>query len=176
MLAHIAEGMKFQTDESAQRRDRSLVMKIQHKFSETNIAKSFGEKICQRLVRKSIRQLQQMDSPGGLLSGDDSGLTNTWDEICVQQQLETSFYWEAYIETIRSTVHYHVETLSDLERDAAWLQTDEYDEWDCEYQEDREPNPVFGMDIENLIVERLLEAANNWGNERIRNYLNRRVE
>jgi len=39
-----------------------------------------------------------------LLSGGDSGLKNTWEEICVQVQGEQSFYWDSYEETINNFI------------------------------------------------------------------------
>jgi len=39
-----------------------------------------------------------------LLSGGDSGLKNTWEEICVQVQGEQSFYWDSYEGTINNFI------------------------------------------------------------------------
>ncbi len=39
-----------------------------------------------------------------LLSGDDSGLKNVWEEICVQVQGDMSMYWEIYEDVIRNAI------------------------------------------------------------------------
>jgi len=39
-----------------------------------------------------------------LLSGDDTGLKNTWDEICVQVRHEHSVYWRFYLIQIKSMI------------------------------------------------------------------------
>jgi len=43
-----------------------------------------------RIVRRVIQFLQQMTE--GRLSGDDSGLRNVWDEVCVQVRGQESVY------------------------------------------------------------------------------------
>ncbi len=44
-----------------------------------------------KLVGRVMRTLRSIKLT---MSGDDSGLLNVWDEICVQAQYEQSFYWE----------------------------------------------------------------------------------
>jgi hypothetical protein len=58
----------------------------------------------QPIVRSVIRQLIGLKDSSMLLSGDDSGLANVWDEICIQVQYEHSFYWSAYEETINNLI------------------------------------------------------------------------
>jgi hypothetical protein len=50
----------------------------------------------------------------GLQSGVDSGLTNTWEEICVQVQGEQSVLWDAYDVTVRQIVSMEVTALPEL--------------------------------------------------------------
>jgi hypothetical protein len=52
------------------------------------------------LSRNVISELQKLKENHFLLSGDDSGLTNVWEEICVQVQFEYSHSWDAYEDTI----------------------------------------------------------------------------
>ena len=48
-------------------------------LSETEVVRALAEQVCRRLTRRLIATLQKMNN--GLLSGEDSGLKNTWDEI-----------------------------------------------------------------------------------------------
>src|SRR3982750_3304045 len=101
----------------------------------------------------------------GLLSGDDSGLRNTWDEICVQIQLERSFAWDVYEETVASLTRTAVEALQSFEREAIWLQTPEADDWSCEDESERDEYPVVNDDVVYyLLNEKIYPLAANWSN------------
>lgn len=50
-----------------------------------------------------INQLKLMNDDC-LLSGDDSGLKNVWEEICVQLQGDESIYWGVYEGVIRNLI------------------------------------------------------------------------
>lgn len=141
-------------------------------LSVSGIAFDLGYTLRKRLVRGCIRELQRMD--GSLLSGDDSGLHNTWDEICVQQQLEHSFSWHAYEATMDAIIEHRVGQLQPYELDALWLQTPECDDWDCELEDERDSYPVSESDVESYLMNELLSEANDWNNERISNYINQR--
>src|SRR5687768_9725323 len=78
-------------------------------------------------VRRTIRELQALKE--AILSGDDSGLTNTWDEICVQVQFEQSFQWSVYEETAKMLLQRQLEALPILDISAAWLRTDAGFDW-----------------------------------------------
>lgn len=146
---------------------------MEQKLSEYRIVRELAEKVCQRIMRRTIRALQGMTSSDELLSGEGSGLRNTWEEICVQLQLEHSYSWEAYEETLRVYVEYFVDELPAHEREAIWLQTPEGDDWECEEASERELYPVFNPDIVNYITsDYVFQAGNNWSNSRIRAYLN----
>ena len=62
-----------------------------------------------RAVRSTIRTLQRRTD--GLQSGEDSGLRNAWDEICVQVQVEYSVSWGAYEKTAEPIVAREVNRL-----------------------------------------------------------------
>lgn len=68
-------------------------------LSESRIVKAVAEAAAKRIARRVILGLQRMHHT---LSGDDSELVTTWDEICVQVQYEQSFFWDAYDETVRA--------------------------------------------------------------------------
>jgi hypothetical protein len=144
-------------------------MKI--KLSAFAIIRTLGNLVCQRISRQVIRNLQELNDKDSLLSGDNSGLVNIWDEICVQMQFEESYFWDVYEEMIESSTKYFVEKLPNHERDAAWLMTSEGESWDCEPEDDRDPDPVFHDDIVKHITGCVLTIGNDWSNHRIRSYI-----
>jgi hypothetical protein len=107
-----------------------------------------------------------------LQSGDDSGLTNAWEEICVQVQGEQSALWDAYDVMVRQVVSIEVTALPGHERDAVWLQTPEGEQWDAEVEDEREKSPVAEDNIiDYLTNDHVYSAAANWSNPGIRKYL-----
>ena len=103
------------------------------------------------------------------LSGDDSELDTTWDEICVQ-----AVFWNAYDEIVRGMVRGYVAELPKYEREAIWLQTDAGINWGCEEPEDREAHPVSDNDIVNYLVHQYVYSqAADWSNARIEAHLAR---
>ena len=88
---------------------------------EKDIVCKLAASISQRLSTQVIRSLQRMNAR--LLSGDDSGLTSTWDEICVQVQYQKTLAWDTYLATIESLAHSFVEGLKQYELEAVWLIT-----------------------------------------------------
>lgn len=124
-------------------------------------------------MRQTVRALQVMPVDG-LLSGEDSGLTNVWDEICVQLQSEYSLYWSAYEQTIHAFVSAYVDELQLHELEAVWLITEQGEEWDCELEEERDPDPVLKDDVVEDVVSAVYGVATNWTNDRIRRFLDQR--
>jgi hypothetical protein len=57
-----------------------------------------------QIAGKVVVELQKLNDKDFLLSGEDSGLKNVWEEICVQAQCEYSLYWETYEDTIRNFI------------------------------------------------------------------------
>jgi hypothetical protein len=93
----------------------------------SGVVEALAAQVFARLTRKIIADLQRMRT--ALLSGDDSGLTSTWDEICIEIQYQQSIYWDAYDDTARAVAHGHIAGLARHEREALWLQTDEGRDW-----------------------------------------------
>lgn len=56
------------------------------------------------IADKIIQELIELTDKDFLLSGNDSGLKNVWEEICVQKQGEESHYWDAYEDTINNFI------------------------------------------------------------------------
>ena len=138
-------------------------------LSEWDIVSAVAEAAAKRIARKVIAYLQGMDQ---MLSGDDSGLKTTWDEICVQVQYEQSFYWDAYDETVRGILRGYVAELPKHEREAIWLETDAGVDWRFEEPEERDPRPVSEEDILDYLAQEYVYAeAGRWSNSRIRDYL-----
>jgi len=141
-------------------------------LSEIQIVRDLAEATAKRVTRRAILALQRMtDCLGG---GDDSELKNTWEEVCVQVQFEQSVMWDAYEQTMCAFLAGGVELLRTHEREALWLQTPQGEDWDCEDETDREPYPVFNIDIiQYLLRAHLLAEAERWSNPRIRAYMDR---
>src|SRR5436309_3104975 len=141
-------------------------------LSESSVVRALADQVCKRLTRRLIATLQKLNN--GLLSGQDSGLKNTWDEICAQVQFEESFSWDVYDEAVRAVAASDVEKLLPHEREAIWLQTTAADDWDCEDESRRHPYPVLNEEIVNYLVgEYIYSQAGNWSNHRLRSYLDR---
>jgi hypothetical protein len=83
------------------------------RLSDSAILSAVAEEAAQRITRKVIAALQGMRDT---LSGDDSELETTWDEICVQIQDEESFFWDTYDEIVLDMVRARVAELPKYER------------------------------------------------------------
>jgi hypothetical protein len=146
-------------------------MNVNQRLSEDTIISEVADRACRQITRKAIAALRAIKD---VLSGDDSALVNAWDEICVQIQGEQSLYWDAYEETVRGVVTSALSGLAPFELDAIWLQTQEGQEWSCDDEEDREPDPVCEEHIaEYIAAEYVYAEAGSWTNRRIRAYLDR---
>lgn len=132
---------------------------------ESQIVSYLAQKVSMELANKCIRDLQSCKIT---LSGNDSGLSNTWDEICVQMQGEYSMYWDTYLETIEAFIQPYLEKLNSYENFSIWLQTESGMSYD-EYQ--NEEPIISSIDILNYIKDCILKKAGDWSNQRIRKYL-----
>ena len=118
------------------------------------------------------------------LSGDDSNLENTWEEICVQVRGEKSFFWEAYERAMHDAVLGVLLFLDRKVQETLWLHTD--DGWDLLYdlkadlKEGRTSQPGYvppdiSVDdeaiVRDIIANCLLPLADNYSNSRIEEYL-----
>ena len=134
--------------------------------------RALAEKVCERLARNVIHGLQQ--EKDAILSGDDSILTNAWEELCVQVQGQHSFHWDAYEATIEQWVIQEVASLLPHERDAIWLQTPAGEDWSVDDEESRDSNPVIDSEIIHYVITQYIYCqAADWTNQRIRRYLER---
>ena len=87
---------------------------------DARVVADLAERAAALIAKRTRYRLQRMKD---LLSGDDSGLRNTWDEVCAQVQGEQSFYGEEYEDTIDSVILSELRKLPEVELRALWLQT-----------------------------------------------------
>jgi hypothetical protein len=150
---------------------------------QDKLVKRNADESCERICQKVIKALQGMKEAN--LSGDDSGLENSWDEICVQVQGEESFSSDAYQDTALQFIHAEVKLIPSMDAQAIWLQTDNGFDWANDVDESNNTDgdsaanktdntlpPANDDDIENYILkEFVLREAGNWSNSKIRKYL-----
>ena len=148
---------------------------------QENLINEYARSAATIVSRKTIRAMQRVTAT---LSGDDSGLINAWDEICVQIQGDKSSLWYLYIETLENFVRMHVEELSECDLRSLWLQTEAGFgwQWDIENSdEDSSParstpeSQIIPHNIDEIVPfivdEYILSKAGYYSNKRIREYL-----
>ena len=120
-----------------------------------------SEQICRRIADAVISELQEMRD--ALVSGDDSGLRNTWEEICDQIQFGESIYWSIYDDVVRAIVDRMVADIGPDERRAIWLQTPAGIDWRCEDDAADVSEAVSSEDIDDYIQrEYVYRIASDW--------------
>ena len=139
-------------------------------FGEASIVSALAREVEKRVVQKAIAALQELDDT---LSGDDFGLKNIWEEICVQVQDEELIFWDTYEAVARDTLAGILEALPQFECEALWMQTDEAARWDCSAPETRDAYPVNLQDVVEHLFQAVCESAGSWSNHRIRRYIER---
>jgi hypothetical protein len=128
---------------------------------------------CQRISRRVIRGLQRMTE--GMQSGDDGGLKNIWNEVCVQVQGEQSIMWDAYLHTVGRLILDQLSRVDVIWKRAIWLQTREGLDWEPGPGE--RVSPYADEDIvEYVLHDYVLSAAADWSNARIERYRERSYE
>lgn len=136
------------------------------------LIKKIADDEVNRICRKVISMLTKIKD---ILSGDDSGLENAWDEICVQVQSQQSIYWEMYEAMIFNSIEMVVNDIPYHLQQAIWLQTRAGFDWLCDIDDqdeatDCEPS-VYIDNILNYILGEILGKADEWSNPRIRMYI-----
>ena len=143
-----------------------------------------AQSILDRMVKICVRELQKCKRDSGCMtSGDDSGLENLWDEICVQVQGECSVFWNAcedYMTNLLSELL--LNRCSENERKMLWFQTEAFQRWYDEVIEEEErlsqrfsadgmPDAYSIQDITEWCLSSVLSAAADYTNARIERYL-----
>ena len=124
--------------------------------------------VCEKVQRKTIRFLCSCRET---LSGEDSGLANAWDEICVQVQGEQSFFWDTYLDTTRDFIRNHLEALPRHEQCAVWFATDSGRDWAADHLDEADPPFILEDMVEHILNEYVLREAQTWSNRRIRAFM-----
>lgn len=132
-----------------------------------------ADKVCDEV----IEDLKQITTT---LSGDDSGLRNTWEEICVQVQGEESFFWDEYQTVMHDAILGAIVSVEQRDLASLWLQSEEgwSWRWDMENAEDDAVNaevteiPFVQEEIAKHILQKhLIVRAEDYSNQRIAAFL-----
>jgi hypothetical protein len=135
-----------------------------------HLVSEIADAATKRVVKRTIRALQALKD--GMLLGDDTGLLNTWDEICAQIQTDRSIEWWAYETTARDLIATECERLGKPELKAIWLETGPGVEWTEE--EGANAAPCYCLDdVEEHAYAALLTEAANYSNKRIQDFIYR---
>lgn len=122
----------------------------------------YENKIVQRVIRK-LRKLKVDDL---LSSGDDSGLINVWEEICVQTQKEEAFHRNLYEDLIKNEISLQFNKLPTEIRTLLNYKGAIVQEEDVETE--KELYDDFGI---QLLCSEVETASLNYTNRRISRYL-----
>jgi hypothetical protein len=144
---------------------------------EDRIVSELADAVCKRIVRQTRMALTKMTDCR--LSGDDSPLKNSWEEICVQCQDENSIFCSAYEDTIRKFVRMFMQKLQRFEIEAVWLQTtalyDDMTDEEFDRMQAAEERPAINeASVEDHIIQNYIYSlAGDWTNKRIRKFIDR---
>lgn len=103
------------------------------------------------IARKVADDLKAMNET--LLSGDDSGLTSVWQEICAQIQGEESNFWDEYKAVAQDLIGARLEKHSREEQEMLWLSTEPGWDWlwDVVNAGDEAPPAHPGVDQQSVV-------------------------
>jgi hypothetical protein len=144
--------------------------------AEWHIRNAVADNAIARVCNRARRTLITMPASG--LAGDDCGLRNVWDELCVQLQYDQSPDWWAFEITVRQVIEGVMLDLAGHEKLAIWLDTDQGRDWQWEDEDKRESPPNVDDQDVALYIQRshLYPMAKEWSNTRIRNFIQRLFE
>jgi hypothetical protein len=135
-----------------------------------HVVSEIAELVTKRVVRRATRKVQELRD--GMQLGEDTGLLNIWDEVCVQVQTERTLVWWAYEKTIRSILHGELQRVPAQELKAIWLEMALGADWAQEEGVDESPSYCLD-DVEDHVYDALMTNAVNYSNERIRSFMYR---
>jgi hypothetical protein len=113
--------------------------------------------IYKKLVRDIIADIKALPKSCHQ-SGDDSVLTDVWEEFKYQVQEEESALFEAYEHTIRSICIRRISKLDSVYQGLLWLWSDGYFDWD---REDEVYEIPFGDPVEEALEQELYQRVSN---------------
>lgn len=124
----------------------------------------WAKKLLEKIVDDLQKQFEDMPSE---LSGEGI-LSNVWEEICVQEQVEESIFYDAYVTTILGLIEATVEELNPIEVSTLCLLSDDSDFMDeVENQDNLIQNNQICVDI---IYKYFINRATDYENENIERY------
>lgn len=119
------------------------------------------------IAEKVIRNLK--NNKETLLSGDDSGLKNLWEEYAVQLQGQESFDFDIYVDTVRNLIEIKLSEQPEAVQKLLEFSKNENSDEDSEFE-----NHQFYY-VREFATEEILGdvdiVAMNFENKRIRKYL-----
>ncbi len=139
-------------------------------------AARYIDDVCEELAGKVIWRLQRLHST---MSGDDSGLTNVWDELCVQVQGEHSFFYDLYLDMAEQITRAALQDVNPHLLALIWLESNEGRDWQLAYDEDDPDAPgpaeewVEADVVRYVLDEYVLRLAGEYTNKKIENYIYR---
>jgi hypothetical protein len=142
-------------------------------LSATAIIRSVAEEACTRCTQKTIADLQARKD--WLLFGEDSGLQNDWDEVCVHFQHEPAYAWSSYEDVVTLICRRQIEDLKEYEREALWLHTSRGEEWSRDNSKTRSAYPVCVSELTYHVLRGVFSQAQRWSNRQIRAYISRKA-
>jgi hypothetical protein len=163
--------------------DTFPILKHQHHFAPLEYHKGIDTEtrardhiwwLCNKVAERTVQKvISGLNTPNrkALLSGDDSGLISTWEEICVQVQQSDSYHWDLYEDAIAIFAKSIVEDLPEHESTflsyqlALWK-----DELDIYVDGGQWAFISDDLIIED-ITEKVLGEAGRFRNNRITRYL-----
>lgn len=132
------------------------------------IIEELGASITHLLVKRVARKMQQYKE--GMLSGDDSGFINLWDDYCAQIQYERAFGFDLLEDVVIANCQLEIENLQNSNIDEyhvlflySAIKTERMSATDC--------NDIY-VAPEDFLFEEVYKYAMNYTNSRITNYLN----
>lgn len=141
---------------------------------EKYIARAWALRIREPLIEATISRMERM-SGSEMQLGDDSGLLDVWEEVCVQIQGEESMFWSVYVDTIDSILLGKIELLDRDEQLALWVMTDSG--WDYVYDHHADESgsdadiPVDLTEIVDMIRGEVMRKAADYESPTIYEYL-----
>ena len=150
-------------------------------YAYRTLISEYAERILSNIIRRFVRHAQSLKRNSGyMLSPEDSGLDNLWDEICVDCKSGTlnSAAYELYIEQYVKNVI--LTLLPDIEKTMLFISSEGYEQWleeeeaafnDGENEYKTIKFKAFDADIlSDCICKSIIGAAMDYSNARIEEF------
>lgn len=141
-------------------------------FYESTL-ESYIADVCRGLADKVVWRLQRLEST---MSGEDSGLTNVWDELCVQVQGEQSPFYDLYLDMAEKMIQALLQEVNPHLQALLWLETEEGQDLRWADEDDVPDLAKIWVEAEvvaYILQEYVLARAADYTNKKIENYIYR---